>query len=146
MQKPVPLSNQSLLRNSYTFTLFFSFGGLGTACAIIRGCRPPLYDSCEAVRRIEYTVKVLQVGGPRRTVSEKAERDSRHLRSLAPRTHASGGERVGLGSLYDERRLEIGRHVRTGGHWTTASRGRVDDNTVVEEWRSCERGESCIRK
>ena len=48
VQKPVPLSNQSLLRNSYTFTLFLSFGGgLGTACAIISGCSSPSNSSAE---------------------------------------------------------------------------------------------------
>jgi hypothetical protein len=41
VQNPVPLSNQSLLRNSYTLTLFLSLGGLGTACAIIKGCSSP---------------------------------------------------------------------------------------------------------
>lgn len=45
-QKPVPLSNQSLFLSSYTFTLFFSFGGLGTACAIIR-CSSPSNSSAE---------------------------------------------------------------------------------------------------
>jgi hypothetical protein len=91
VQKPVPLSNQSLLRSSYTFTRFFSFGGLGTACAIIGGCRPPLYYSCGAVQRFENVVNVRQEGRPRRTVSERAERDGRHLQGLAPKTHASSG-------------------------------------------------------
>ena len=41
MQKPVPLSNQSLFLSSYTLTRFLSFGG-GTTSAIVCCVRPSI--------------------------------------------------------------------------------------------------------
>jgi hypothetical protein len=133
VQKPVPLSNQSLLRNSYTFTRFFSFGGLGTACAIIGGCSPPLCYVCEALQRFGSEANVLQEGEPRLAVDVGEEQGGRHLQEMRRgRTRqAAGGESW---KLYATNEAEVSGDMygRGGTGQGVAGKGGFDDDTVVE--------------
>jgi hypothetical protein len=105
VQKPVPLSNQSLSLSSYTFTRFRSFGG-GTCSAMMEtgfsslrpvSCEPTVVTRA-VVRRCPPSSPMRRVVGVEVSVCltgrliRRAEIDGREERRIAPRVRRAGND------------------------------------------------------